>query len=173
MLSENLAGVSKGIFFLVVICLAVDSLGDEVGPSLRDKMQQQFATSKEGVCKNKTTSIAVRDIIKLKNKSIKDESKHILIGIEGESVFLEKIIGDGSNKSTEKVVFNLDAELSEKYNEDDMDIDLELVILENLGYAVLWRETYKHKQYRLGVNVFKNGSLEYFCDGMGGVSKSH
>lgn len=161
--------------YCIVICFffvfSKTSVAENIISNLsHEKLEKKYDQLYYGVCKTKNESINMKELLYLKNDEIKFPSKNMTLKIKGEAIRFE--LYNKVGEVTKTLITDLGADLAERYNKDDIDINIEFIFL-NKNPAIYWRETYQHQIYRLGIYTIQDNRIEFYCDGVGGVSKSH
>jgi hypothetical protein len=138
-----------------------------IGEELRKELSQSI-----GFCRSKEGPVDLENLLYLKNREIKEKSNGIIsiIKIAREAIHIEKY--DNKKALDQRIVLDVDADVAARLKEDDVDINIDFVLVDN-DLAVFWKETYEHQPYRLGIYKIVDDDISFFCDGRGGVYKSH
>lgn len=87
------------------------------------------------------------------------------LSISGESV----IIGDPRRKEAGIYIDNIGYKVGKG---DDLDVQLTLGLLDN-RLVLYWKETFIYRTYKQGLFVVTGERIEFLCQGIGGIYKSH
>lgn len=126
---------------------------------------EEFRLDYDGSCRSPSGPILIRDLWLLRNSSISfsEGEKAASATIKGEDVHLE-IPEEGAT-----TIYQIDRFIDET---SDLDIELAFALL-NGRPMLFWKETFRHKKYRLGLIELTDHGPVVFCHGEGGRSITH
>jgi hypothetical protein len=144
---------------------ADDQIPSSVAGSIKDRLRDEF---RYGYCAAEAKKIDIKNLMFLKNTEIRLSLNpgYALIGIEGESLRIEKHNNSGSLVDT-KIIDVDKSVLAHAKQTGDIDIEMSFVLLDG-SIAVFWKETFMHQSYRQGIFKLENDNLQWVCEGTAG-----
>jgi hypothetical protein len=122
-----------------------------------------------GKCENKEASLEFGTLLLLENATVRQRinGREWLISLNDLSVHVEETTSRVNAPITR--VFEIRRLISGK---EIPDVDLKLAML-NGQVFVYWRETFRHRQFRVGLFKFSEGNFVSWCEGTAGMDVSH
>lgn len=133
----------------------------------------KFLIDAKGSCKSETVNLSLNNVYFLKDKSLIEPivDGYKILEINGDNFDVAYYSKDGKFKQLKFDNIALDVAANNK-NNSDVDIEASFVLLDG-QVAVYWKETFINRPYKHGIFKVDNDKLVFYCEGKGGIYKSH